>query len=684
MRKIRVWLALVLTALLCMAAVIAQADTFAFAEKNVTLFEGETWAAVLNREGAPAEEGELTFRIGNAKVAEVAEDGTVTALNKGQTQLSVTLKGDKRTWKASANITVLRRVTDVTLSTRGLSVYEPDDPAVAGLLKQDPAWPVIVLSAGKRANLSATCTPETASSRKVTFTSTDEGILKISEGTMRGVQAGECDLVIASKQNPEVTETYHVLVTQPITKIEITAAEKKVPAGETLALSASFEPANATMKQVEWSSRNPKVAAVDQNGVVTGIARGTAAIEAKALDGSGKSARFNVTVTQTAETLTLKQTEAQVVTGRRVTLNAQVGPNNTDDKTLTWSSSDESVATVSKGIVTGVKAGECEITCVSNSNPNLFAVCRVQVIQQVTKIEFDAAGGVSLPVKTTETLSWTVWPEDASIREVKLSSSNPKVAAVDQDGTVTGLAKGTSTITAAATDGSGRKGSVRVTVTQPVEGVSIQYGVYHIQLDRVLSVKALISPSNANNYNMEWYIGDESIASVKGNRNMGNVRGLSEGTTTVTGVTEDGGYSASAEIRVGDFNGAVSLEEVWVNNNRIRLTMRNVSDFVVERVYFRVECYDEEGNLIVSNLDGESLFFDGVYRGTLYPRERTEEDYFDFGDMGYEQKLGTVVVRITGWLDSEGYTRNIRETDDQPMLYWTSNLPFNPGRDADK
>ena len=105
---------------------------------------------------------------------------------------------------------------------------------------------------------------------------------------------------------------------------------------------------------------------------------------------------------------------------------------------------------------------------------------------------------------------------------------------------------------------------------------------------------------------------------------------------------------------------------------------------MVERVYFRVECYDEEGNLIVSNLDGESLFFDGVYRGTLYPRERTEEDYFDFGDMGYEQKLGTVVVRITGWLDSEGYTRNIRETDDQPMLYWTSNLPFNPGRDADK
>ena len=684
MRTIKTWLTLILTVICLTVTATAQADTFAFAEKNITIFEGEAWTAALIREGLPAEEGELTFRAGNTKVVSVAEDGTVTALNKGQTQVTATLKNGKKTWKTSVNITVARRVTNVTLSTRGLTVYEPDDPAVKDLLKQDPAWPVIVLSAGKRVNLSATCTPETASNRKVIYSSTDEGIMKITDQVMRGIQAGECDLVIASKQNPEITETYHVLVTQPVTQMEIAAESRKVTAGESLALSVSYSPVNATMKQAEWHSRNPKIATVDSEGIVTGVARGTVTIEAKALDGSGKSASINITVTQSAETLTLKQANAQVVTGKKVTLSAQVGPASTDDKTLSWFSSDEHIATVSKGIVTGVRAGECEITCVSNSNPNLFAVCQVQVIQQVTRIEFASQSGISLPVGTSETLSWTVYQEDASIQEVKLSSSNPKVATVDSNGVVIGLAKGTSTITAAATDGSGRKGSIRVTVTQPVEGVSIQYGVYHIQLNRVLSVKALIIPSNANNYNMEWYIADEDIASVKGNRNMGNVRGLSEGRTTVTGITEDGGYSASTEIRVGDFNGAVSLEEVWVNNNRISLTMRNVSDFVVERVYFRVECYDEEGNLMVSNLDGESLFFDGSYRGTLYPRERTDESRFDFGDMGYEQKLGTVVVRITGWLDSEGYKRNISDVNDQPMLYWTSSLPFHPGRETDK
>ena len=676
MRKRWTGILMAVVALCLMISPAALADTFAFAEKNVTMFEDETLMPELIREGAPEGEGELSFRAGNAKVASVDEDGTLTALQKGQTQITATLKGEKKTWKASMNLTVLRRVTNVTLSTKGLTIYEPEDPAIVDLIKEDPAWPVIVLAAGKSANLSATCTPASASSRRVLYSSTDEGILKVTDRTMRGIQAGECDLIIASQQNPEITETYHVLVTEPVTKMEITAKDKKVPAGETLSLRVKYTPANATMKQAEWKSRNPKVATVDENGVVTGVARGNVTIEAKAVDGSGRSASYNITVTQTAETLTMKTREVEVQTGRQVTLSAQVGPGNTDDKSLSWSSSDESIATVSKGIVKGVKAGECEITCVSNSNPNLFATARVTVIQRVTKIEFEPSSGISLPVKTRETLNWTVYPEDASVKDVKFTSSNPRVATVNENGTVTGVSRGNVTITAAATDGSGRKGSVRVTVTQPVEGVSIQYGVYHIQLNRVLSVKALIEPSNANNYEVEWSIADEDIASVHGKQNMGNVRGLSEGTTTVTGVTVDGGYSASAEIRVGDFNGAVQLEEVWVNNNRIRMEMRNVSDFVIEAVYFRVECYDEEGNLMVSNLDGENTWFDGSYRGTLYPRDRTEQEGFNLDGAGYEQRLGTVVVRITGWLDSEGYTRRINDVNDQPMMYWTSNLPF--------
>ena len=677
MRRMKIGIGFIVMILLCLMAVAAMADTFDFADRKVTLFEDEKLTLQLVREGLPAEGGELSFRVGNEKVAEISENGTLTALKKGQTQVTAVLKKDRKTWKASVNVTVARRVTDVTLSTKGLTVYDSEDPAVAGLLKQDPAWPVIVLPAGKSVNLNTTCTPESASDRKVIYTSTDEGILKAGERSMKAVQAGECDLIIASRQNPEITETYHILVTQPVSGMEISAERNKMAVGTLLQLEVTYSPGNATIQKAEWSSKNTRIATVDENGLVTGLKKGTAVIEARAADGSGKGARFNVTVTQPAETLTMKDAEIQVITGRRATLTAQVGPGNTDDKTLTWVSSDESIATVSKGVVTGVKAGTCEITCISNSNPNLMATASVQVVQRVSKIEFVSESGLTFPVKTEETLSWTVYPEDATNQTLKFTSSNPKVASVDQNGKVTGISRGSTTITAAATDGSGKRASVRVNITQPVEGVTIQYGRYHVQLNGVLGVKALISPSNANNYAMQWFIEDENVASVKGNKNVGNVRGLSEGVTKVTGVTEDGGYSATAEIRVADFNGAVTVEEVRVRDNQIRLTFRNVSDFSVEKVYFRVECYDEAGTPMICSLDGENTFFEGSYPLLLEPREKTDPDEFDMRNMGYEQPLGTVVVRITGWLDSEGYTRNIRNEDDQPMGYWTGNLPFN-------
>ena len=200
---------------------------------------------------------------------------------------------------------------------------------------------------------------------------------------------------------------------------------------------------------------------------------------------------------------------------------------------------------------------------------------------------------VSLPVKTDYQLSWTVEPADASIQDVTFSSNNKNVATVDAFGNVTGVSKGTAVITVKATDGSNRQGQIKVQVTQPVEGISIQYAVYHIQKGGSLNIKALIQPSNANNIAVDWTIEDESIATVTGNgKNVGTVRGRKSGTTTITGVTQDGGYTASAEIRVGDFNRAVVVDDVYLQDEQIRLVFRNRESFTVEKVYFRVECYD--------------------------------------------------------------------------------------------
>ena len=661
-KKILAALVLVLALTLAAAAALA-ADTFAFEKKSLNLFEGETVQPVLVRSGVP-EEGEPVFTAAKASVLAVSEDGTITGLKKGDSVLRAKLTVGKKSWTATLNVKVLRAVTKVTLSTSKLQTYSPTDERISGLLEEEPEGNVIVIPAGKTVVLSAAVTPSDASSSKVNFVSSDEGVLKITGKNAKALQAGECMLTAASDLNPDVQEIWHVLVTQPVTKLTITAPEgKTVAAGESLALGVEYSPYNATIRQVEWTSKKPDVVSVNDQGVVTGIKKGSANIVATAADGSGKTASVIVTVAQRPTGITVRESSVKIATRQQAYLHASVTPATANDKGVTYTSSDPSIATVTAGgQVKGVKRGECEIIITAKANPSVSVSVPVQVIQKVESIAFTGTP-VSLPVRTTAQLTWDVFPTDATIKDVTFNSSNKKVATVDQNGIVTGLYRGTSTITATATDGSNKRGQVRVTVTQPVEGVSMQYSVYHVQLEGGMNVKAVIHPSNANNTNVHFSMENPYIATVTDKRNIGYVRGRSAGVTRITGTTEDGGYTASAEIRVADFNRAVVVDDVYLEHEQIRLVFRNRADFAVDRVYFTVELWDKDGNPLVCNSDGVSTSFNGVYKQlTLYPEDRTEHYRFDFEN--YVQPLvsiASVRVTITSWRDLEGYTRNIPE-----------------------
>ena len=674
-KKLLTALAVLAVLTLSLGAALA-ADVFRFEEKSVELFEGESLQAALIREGSPEAEGTLTWSSSNAKAASVSQDGVITGLKKGQTTVKAVLKAGSRSWSANLSVSVLRRVTAVTLNTTRLQLYRPEDPAVKDLLRTETEHDVIVIPAGRSVELKATCTPADASSRKVEFTSSDEGVLKAGSTSAKAMQAGECDLTVSSAQNPEVRQVFRMLVIQPVTKVSISAPDgKTVGIGKTLTLRAELAPANASLSRVTWISRNEQVATVDENGVVTGRKKGSTTIEAQAADGSGRSATAVVTVAQLAQEITLREEYLYLAVGQLGYGHATVLPLDANDKGIVWSSTDNQIATVTAGgQVKGIRRGECTIIAASKTNPEVYAELPVEVIQRVTSIEFPG-GQVSLPIQSTAQLVWQVLPEDATIKGVTFSSSNRNVATVDSKGLVTGLRRGTSTITATATDGSNRRGQVRVTVTQPVEGISIQYRVYHIQLDRSLNIKAILSPGNANNQNVHFVMGDEYIATVKDQKNIGHVRGWHEGTTTITGTSEDGGFSASAEVRVGDFNRAVVVDDLYLEGDNIRIVLRNRSSFTVDRVYFTAETFDANGQPLVCNADGVSNFFEGSYRFELGPDERTEHYVFDFGD--YVQPLSpimTVRLTITGWRDLEGYTRNIPE-EDQPDQTYTRFMP---------
>ena len=666
-----------LVMLLCAGIVIPAmaANVFLFTTKSVQLFEGQTYQTEVRREGNYDGDGEVVYAATKTNVATVSEDGIITAVGKGTTEVTASLmRNGKRVGQTKMTVQVLRAVQKVTLNTVKLSVYDPDHPSVASLLKAPTENQVLVIPAGTAVPLAATCTPEDASSKKITYTTSDAGVARISGTSLKAVQRGECDLTVQSAQNPEVTETFRVLVIQPVKKITIDAGDKKVAAGSRMELDAICAPDNASITEVTWSSKNPNIATVDESGMVTGVKKGTASIVATAADGSKVTCTVMITVTQPVTSINITQADIPVVVGRTAQAKIQVLPAEANDKTVTWSTSDTSIATVRNGQITGVKAGICTVTCTSNSNPEVSATATVTVSQLVTKI-VNVNDPSELTLKTGESgqLKWSVQPDDATNKGLTFKSQAPKVATVDANGVVTAVGRGVATITATAQDASKRQGNIKVTVIQPVTGVSMQRDLYYVQRGGASNVRAVVQPKNANNQKVIWSSADDRIASVRSNGTItGLVSGITSGMTTVYAYTDDGGFTASTQIRVGDFNEAVMVESLEVNaNNEIRIVLRNMSqELTLENVHYKIECFDYDGNPMICNQDGESTFFEGDYPFVLNPYERTTHGAFRFRNYVIDQSLGSVVLTILNWKDSDGYTWYIPE-DDQIRTMWT-------------
>ena len=671
MKKALPLLLMTLLAALClMGAAQAEGDRFAFDRTVTTLFEGDTLATVLERAGNAAE-GEVTYVSSAKKNATVDENGVVTGLNKGMTTITATLQAGGRSFRTTITLTILRRVEQVALNGEQVALHQPQDEEVAALLSAPTEQPVLVLPLGRTLTAPVIVEPATADDRRLILTTSDESVLKVQGYNLTPMAAGECDLTLQSRQNPEITATYRVLVVTPVRSVKVTADETNLWIGGSAQLTATCAPEDATITAVTWLSRNEKVATVDANGVVTAVGKGTASITATATDGSGRNSSITIRVRQQPTEITLNNSTLTVNMGAAATLRATVGPSNADERQATWESSNEAVATVNAyGRVMPVAVGECTITCRAAAFPEVAAACQVTVEQLVTKVSFTAKE-VNCNVEGTCLLFWEIAPVTATNKAVTFKSSNEKVATVDADGTVHGVKRGSCTITATAADGSGRRGTVKVNVLQPVLGVHMYSDTLLVGVKESVRARAVLEPENASSTAMTWTSADTAIATVKGTSNKPTVTGVQWGETTITGVTEDGGYVTSTTVKVGNYDKALRITDLYLSDNKIKISVLNESNMNVTRFYFIVECYDLYGEPLAVSATGSNCF-DGSYSLTLTEGETTQHGRFGFSDyVQPEQLIGRVVMRITGYRTDEGYSRTIRE-DRQPTAEYVS------------
>ena len=668
MKRLLIPLAAVLLVLCAVLPAGAESNRLQFDRSVNTVFEGETLQTLLIREGQPAE-GEVTYTSGNVKVATVDANGLVTGVSRGQAAINAEVKTGRQSFRAQINVTVARKVTNLEVAEEKLPLHPAEDPELAGLLqpRTDPeenGLPVLTVSARKGYALQVSALPKDATNRKVALTAENPAVLRVNGNSITGLQAGETLLTLFSEQNPEVQVRYRVLVIQPVSRIAVTAAEKSVAVGGTVALKAEITPADATLPRVTWSSVDERIATVDENGVVSGLKRGNARIVAAATDGSGIRANISVNVTQNAESITLDKPEATVDAGKSIQLRATVLPQDTNDKGVVWTSSDETVAKVNnQGRITGVALGDCEIICTSKVSGDVQARATVHVQQPVTKITFGDAPVIY--AGETGKLTWTVEPANASNPTVTFTAANPKVLRVDADGTVTGLKLGDSYVDAQSTDGSNRRARVKVRVLQHVQGVHMKRRFAYISVGETATTGAVLEPENASNKNMSWSSANTAVAGVTPIQKQGNrvkITGMSQGETTVTGITEDGGYPASITVRVGDWDHALQLTNAFVEGADARLTVKNISSLYITSVTAEVSVYDTDGDPVEANSKDGSNTFKMVYNGALSPGDSTSQRHWKYVNFKLPESttVAEYVVKVTQYQIDNDWIKTIR------------------------
>lgn len=234
----------------------------------------------------------------------------------------------------------------------------------------------------------------------------------------------------------------------PLEAIALDNSEIMLKDGKNKRLSLIFTPDNATDKTIEWSSSNEEVATVNSAGFVYGEKSGDAIITANCGNITAEC-KVTVRVKDTpVNSISLNKMEAKVGISQILQLTATVNPYNATDKTVTWSSSDEAVATVSEtGLVTPTALGTTIITAKCDK---LITRCLVIVVESTVPAESISMNKSEAKVDIRETLQLTatVKPDEATDKTVTWSSSDEAVATVSETGLVTAKAVGTATITA--------------------------------------------------------------------------------------------------------------------------------------------------------------------------------------------------------------------------------------------
>ncbi|MDD3219260.1 MAG: Ig-like domain-containing protein [Lachnospiraceae bacterium] len=420
------------------------------------------------------------------------------------------------------------------------------------------------LNKGGSETLTATVVPaNTTEDKTLTWSSSNPAAATVENGKVTAVSNGSTTITVKTPNGK--TASCAVEVKSPLSQITLSDTAVSLTKGSTKKLTVNYNPSDTTdSKTVTWSSSNSAVAAVS-DGTITAVSGGQATITAKV---GAKSASCEVTVSVPLNNISLNKTSTTINRGSSETLTVSYNPTDTtDNKTVTWKSSNTGIATVENGKITAVNNGTAAITATVGGKT---ATCNVTVLSPLQSITLNKTS-LTLHKGNTDTLSVTYNPTDTTdSKTVTWSSSNPSAATVN-NGKITAVKPGSTTITAKV---GSKTAECTVTVDAPLTAITLDKSNCTLEKGKSTQLNVSYNPMDTtDNKNVTWTSGNTSIATVSG---TGEVKAIAGGSTVIT---------ATVGNKIAKCNVTVTIPLTDITLDKTDVTLKNAETIVLQVTY---------------------------------------------------------------------------------------------------
>ena len=355
-----------------------------------------------------------------------------------------------------------------------------------------------------------------------------------------GTEVGTAVVTVINLDN-NAYATCIVTVSAAVTSLSIDKGESYetyLSAGYVF-MKAVYEPSNATAVDFIWESSRTSVATVDENGMVTLVGIGTTTIQVRpSYNPNHLLATCLLTVAEKPiQEIKTDVTTLNMVKGELYTVTTTIDPADATDPTLTWTSQNQSVATVQGGVITAVGVGTTSVI-VSGGDAEPVAIL-VNVRNRLESIAFEQEE-YTLKMGDTKPLSVIFTPSEDVNTNLSWSSSNENIVTVDEQGNITGVAEGMAMITCVAEDlGVTHAITCLIHVVEAdvlATDFTIRPESSTMYVGGTLQLQAVFTPETATNQNVVWSSSDTTRATVDEN---GLVSAIAEGSVSITAVYSD-------------------------------------------------------------------------------------------------------------------------------------------------